>query len=499
MVSLQFLGNFLKITMGGNVYYLPRLTARFNTADDKFEVFTADYRMRLHLGAFSDMQYLDGADWMSFMDFADAETYFAQGIGILPASDYVAVKDENGDLISASNPFPVTMSLPIDGNGFFPTSENMYLFSWKNEFEWRRSIFWTQYITTGGSGIFSKNESAYILTSANTGVAATFTKRRFNGGKSGRLLVKNTFQCNRDTGAEYFVGFFDLDNYDSPVIDGTIRNGVCLVINDITMSIRIYNQGVIVKAIPQREWDDELNGTGASGLAIDFKKIVQIGIMMDSISVLGIEFFIYKAGKSYKFHCIDWEELNLSTPFVRTTALPPAFLIDSVGAAGELKIYETSVQSIGRFMDVGLPFTVASVAGSQILSGQTEVLLGIRLKSDSYNAEVLVEAFSVIVTSSGNAEFWLSLNPTYNGTVTWTDVPNTDLQKAENNNNIWTADTLKFAGAFISGRLDAAGFSEFSDLFLGKAASGRMDEIWVVCKSLSSNEVYQVSINGISK
>ena len=79
-------------------------------------------------------------------------------------------------------------------------------------------------------------------------------------------------------------------------------------------------------------------------------------------------------------------------------------------------------------------------------------------------------------------------------TVTWSNVPNSVVQVAENNNNVVTAEGIVVAKGSFSNNADSLNEAVNTALRIGKDLAGNLDELWLSVTALG-NETYYGTIN----
>lgn len=99
---------------------------------------------------------------------------------------------------------------------------------------------------------------------------------------------------------------------------------------------------------------------------------------------------------------------------------------------------------------------------------------------------------AINVEGNSDCRFSVCFNPIYSGSVTWVDLPDSNLQYAVNNNNIVSDKNIEFGTQFSPGAFrsaNAAGKTLENTLRPGRDLQGNLDEIWLVCEAIDSVEV----------
>jgi len=396
-------------------------------------------------------------------------------------------------------------SFSIDAFGRWRVSNPITLFDSKNIFDddglaasvENQPLFWDNAEISGGSTstAYEANESTQTISVAlNTaGVRARQTKMRFNyqPGKSHLAIV--TFNLESlDSGVTKCVGYFDE------------KNGIFLEGDGSSMSFvrRTYTSGSAVdNSVAQASWNiDTMDGSGTSGITLDFTTTQILFIDMEWLGVGRVRAGFVIDGKIYYAH----EFLNtnsLTIPYMQTPNLPIRYEIenDGTGAASTLNCICSTVISEGGSSDLGVTrYASTSTHVDADAAATTYAVVGIKLKSEYIGATINILSVSLIeVASSKDLEWVLYLNPTVAGTFTYADETNSAVQTAKGATaNTVTGGTRLSGGFFNSDRGGVAGNVNEgipSALTLGSTISGTVDEIVLCVKNLTgvtNSDVY---------
>ena len=122
------------------------------------------------------------------------------------------------------------------------------------------------------------------------------------------------------------------------------------------------------------------------------------------------------------------------------------------------------------------------------------VLLALRLKSTHLDITVLPEFMSMISETNDDFRWSLLMNPTYNGTLSWSDITNGACQYAAGATaNDITAQGIKMDAGYSQSATTVD--REFrSSLLIGSAIDGTPDELVLAVTPLSANADIQGSL-----
>jgi len=261
-------------------------------------------------------------------------------------------------------------------------------------------------VGTGG-GTSSKVCNNSITTITCTG-DSTFTNQSrkyvtYQPGKSFLVLTTAILNANTNTfGIKSRIGYFDDYNglyfeYDS---DGNVQCSVCL-----------RSEGSVVWNVDQTNWNiDPMNGTGPSGLNLQFDKAQIFVIDFEWLGVGRIRFGFYVYGKiQYCHEVTNMNELSMG-PFASNINLPlRCQLVGTVGGTGSLIQICGSIISEGGYTPIGKPFSVIRSNISGIASNVLTPIMFLRGGGVNFYHQIILPTVVSIASSSVNDIFILQL------------------------------------------------------------------------------------------
>lgn len=378
-------------------------------------------------------------------------------------------------------------SFSIDAFGRWRTSNPFTVFDSKqiiNEHEdlvWSNIEFGDDPSVGGTDYTFNTNLASTKISVLSNVIASRIrqTKRRFNyqPGKSQEILT--TFSSiTTSTGITKKVGYYD------------DKNGILLQNSEGTASIvrRTFTSGSAVdNVITQDNWNiDTMDGNGKSGVTLDFSKTQIFYIDLEWLGVGRVRVGFVIGGLIHYVHEF-LNTNNLTSVYMSTPNLPIRYEIsnDGNGEADDFECICSTVISEGGFDPTGILHTDGTketviVAAT---SGTYYPLLGIRLKSNSLGASVILEKIISIIDSNDGAYWELRFNPTVTGTFNYSDLNDSVVQTAIGTGaNTVEGGTAIDAGYIAStGKADQAPAKNALGLGqLGSDADGETDQI-VLC------------------
>ena len=340
--------------------------------------------------------------------------------------------------------------------------------------------------TETGGGTVTRNATKTqieLATTTTSGDVAIFQTRRsvqYNKGNAQEILYiakPNPLANRRER-----WGYFDENNGIFFEHDGT----------DARLVVRSNTSGSIVDTkFEQADWDDPLDGNGASGLTIDWTKQTVFKITFGWLSSRGIRFFIDIEG-TFVLVKTYYISNSLVVPFTQTANLPIRFEVENTGTTAQSQTSCFScfaVQSSGSSEQEGAVRDLNNF-GSVFSATTTETIMtGIRLNSNFLNSSLKPLAINAL-PASGNTFCIIRLR--YNPTLV-TDVWNTATG--------YTYDTLTSVASFTGGDVISSVVVPLAnarnvvnsikdlltDVYCGRDLNGTSDALVLTAQTSASN------------
>jgi hypothetical protein len=327
--------------------------------------------------------------------------------------------DGNGTIYGdADHPFTTTTSFndsaSLDAFGRLRVSQQHTLFD--SQFSHSTlPLFWESSTTAGGSATHDPYQSTMVLRVDGTNAASVIrqTKRYFTYQPGKSQLILMTFVLGAATAdVRKRIGYFDVSNGMFLEQDGS---GVGFVRRS-KLSVAAATDTLVVQA----DWNiDRMDGTGKSGINLDFTKAQILLIDMEWLGVGRARIGFVVNGIVYYAH--EFLHANvMSTVYMTTATLPLRYEITrtAIGAGNTdlLQICST-VSSEGGIQEKNLTFGYAMVAGRTV-STSPYPILSIRVNPTSLasdiNRETVIPIGLSVFTTDQPVAYWL----VYNGTLT---------------------------------------------------------------------------------
>lgn len=276
---------------------------------------------------------------------------------------------------------------------------------------------------------------------------------------------------NNTNGVISQVGYFDNYNglYFQYVADGTGTG---------TASINLKNNGIVSITQNQNNWNiDKMNGTGSSGIYLDFTKAQLFIIDFEWLGVGRIRFGFYIYGKIIYCH----EILNINSlslePYMSSSNLPIRYMIQSgVNQSGSMIQICSTVISEGGYNPVGRPFSISNTTGvaiNNIGAGEVIILMirGGNTSGNYYHQNIIPYAIDLVDVTNNNLLCYRirlykdGAEPT-TPSPTWLDVNtnNSIVQYSTTSSGFTTTNSIIVNQGFFSGK-GSIQFKNLSNVF----------------------------------
>ena len=305
-----------------------------------------------------------------------------------------------------------------------------------------QNFLWDTALDAGGNTLYAEESSSLKLsvsaTSGSYAIQQTKTRFHYQSGKS--QLLKITFDnFHSETGVTKRVGLM-LD-YQSTTITATApyipANGVYFESTPTGVYSVVMGNGFEYSRIEQADWLDPLDGTGKSGITIDFSKSQLAVIDFEWLGV-GTVRHGFQLDHNEIIYISKYTHANLNTGvYMKSANLPIRYEIRSDGSgAGYLTAICSEVESEGGQEELGKPSIAALDTDETIAFGpgsnnRRQLILALKFKDGHNGIEANIDKISTILESSGLYKWELILNPTIAGTVTYVDLTGTAFQIAK--------------------------------------------------------------------
>ena len=349
-------------------------------------------------------------------------------------------------------------------------------------------------INSGGATQIHSTANAQTAMSVAGGsdyaIAQTFERFNYLTGKTKRIILTCTnfgVQSNVVKRVGYFNG--------GVIAPYTSFDGIYLESDGTTINVCLAKLGV-VNSVSRASWDDPVDGTGASGLDINFDNYLIIRIEFLWLGGGSVRFQIETNDEIYTFHTFKNGAL-LTETYMQSPNQPIRYEIRSTGGSGLLNQICATVGNSGGNDNLGVERGYANFKNVQLSSTNNNYLAyAVRLKSTYLDVSISILDFFALFTTNDNFEYAILLNATYSTSLTYTPIPNSALEIATGNGSITVSGGIVLRSGFGSLRTVIDVVQE-NVLRLGSQIDGTQTEIAFYLRPLTGNARANSSFNWI--
>jgi hypothetical protein len=261
---------------------------------------------------------------------------------------------------------------------------------------------------------------------------------------------------------------------------------------------------------PQSAWNvDKMDGTGPSGININFNKTILFVIDYQWLAVGRIRFGFEVNGQLYYAH-YDAHDNELTAPYMTYPNQPARYEIRQTGlGSGLLRQICTTVMTEGGQENVGKEYNIED----GLVTAQDGVytpLLGLKLNPSSYNLVHIIKQVDLVNTGNKPAHWALFINPTITGgSLSFSSASNsTNMLYASGSGSLTVTEGVSgvkiaggYAGAGQVGQSAPTGSQEIPSSLarFGVGINGDTDVIVLAAKGLGGSTTLYGSVNLLEK
>ncbi len=288
------------------------------------------------------------------------------------------------------------------------------------------SLLFGELTATGGTATWQANKSCVdLVVTGSIGSRVVRQSRRYipyQPGKMQETLVTGVMQTALTPGVTTRIGLFD--NHSDKSVDAG-GDGVFFQHNGTIGSVvlRSYITGSQVDNIKtQPEWNiDKMDGTGPSGITLDWTKRQIFGFQLQWLGVGDVVCGVSINRRLVPVHIFQNPNQGDQYPYMRRATLPVRYEIENVNSASGATLRQIccTVNSYGGFNPRGKIFSVRRTALVSLANANETHAISLRLKT-GYNRKTLNPLqISALCTSGGYIYMRVYLYATLTG-ATWT-------------------------------------------------------------------------------
>lgn len=374
-------------------------------------------------------------------------------------------------------------------------------------------LFWDdqEVSGTGTSSTYSKPyaRTRIGVTNVTAGKRIRQTFRRFDYQPGKSQLVIETFVMSACTGDSYIeVGQHDDNNgiFMKKDVNG-VYVGIRSSVTGSPVDNLVHQNTAIYSTDATSTWNiDKMDGTGASGLTIDWTKNVIFFFDYEWLGVGTVALGVFINRKPYYIHYFNHSNLTEQV-YMSTPNNPLRYLVSNggTGNAATLDHICSTVITEGGRQETGIKKGIVrdALAVGLTTGNNTNLypLIGIRLKTANLGSLIEVLHAHIMATSTADYAWQIVLNPTVAGTApTWIGKTNSGIEYCfPTGSTTLTDNTGEVLDCGLgSDSNQSKGGTETntqSDLKLGAKIDGTPDEIYLAVRSIAAGiEVYYATL-----
>lgn len=351
-------------------------------------------------------------------------------------------------------------------------------------------IYWSSAVSGAGSSVDTTNSAnsseISLIVGGNAGDYVYRQSRQravYQLGKS--HLFMSTGVLEPKANVRQRIGFFDTKNGIFFEHDGTQMNIV----------VRTNTTGSVSESrYPQSTWNvDTMDGTGNSGITLDYTKAQIFLVDMEWLGVGRIRCGFVVDGKMYYVHFINNANV-ISSTYMGHAALPVRYEIENTGTTNEttqLKSICSTVLSEGGQQVEGLAFQEDTGTDPiTVPTDQSIPLISLRINPDYLNSNISLVSTQILNTTNSYINYKVIYNANLTG-ASWTN--SEDFAQIDTSATAWSGGK-SVDGGYAANRAASTLNELRSRLSLGFDINDVPDTLTLVAQSISGNASVYASV-----
>jgi len=367
-------------------------------------------------------------------------------------SKYAVLTYDTGSANNNVNGNPFGDNGSVDAFGRLRVSNPKTLFDAKQLVD-KLPQFFDEVISGTATSTFVPGDSLTIMrTSASNDYVIRQTSVHFNYQPGKSLLANFTGVFEPEVNVIKRIGLFQgLSTAPYTPSDGIFIESVDGPNGYIAFKVLKTAGTPLSLSAAQPDWNiDRLDGTGASGFALDFRYAQLMVIDYEWLGVGRVRCGFYVNGRPV--YCHTFSNYNsLSAPFMTSGNQPVRYEIRQTGAgSGYLKHICSSVMSEGGEQYIGTSLTAEMSSAVAVVDTAYRPLLAIRLNPTSHDLALVVKNMHVLNVGVNDGIFKAVFNPTITGgSLNFRNLPYTSrVQFAEGSASLGLSGGFDFASNY---------------------------------------------------
>jgi hypothetical protein len=273
---------------------------------------------------------------------------------------------------------------------------------------------WDEEMLDGESTFVYEDSLMVLSTSASGGYVIRQTPVHFNYQPGKSLLVNMTGLLTPADGIIKRMGMFQ----SLSAAPFEPADGVYFEMNGTVPQFVIKKTSGTGSTItaPQSAWNiDRLNGTGSSGIVIDFNKSQILVLDYEWLGIGRVRFGFVIGGKIYYAHAVSFINA-LEAPYMRSPNQPVRYEIRQIGdTPGSMKQICSSVMVEGGEDNIGSAIAIDPNNNVTGIDTSYRPILMVRLKPTAHDTVVKLLQVDVFNTGNNDAQYKIVVDPVITG------------------------------------------------------------------------------------
>lgn len=373
---------------------------------------------------------------------------------------------ENINLSVTSNA-DLNQGAQIDAGGRLRTSQLNTLLDIKQTND-NQPLLYDRVNIGSATQVYSKSFGGVTMSVSGNGDAAIVQSKQwatYFSGKSQFMEITFSDFANQ-TNVTKRAGYFS-SNTSSPYDSN--KDGIWFEADGTDYRLRIQKNGTDILNVAQSSWNlDTASWFDASKFNVFVVQFLYLG-------GTAVKLGFINEGLITWVHQYSHAGLIANT-FIESPNQPVRYEIRSTGGAGSFKQICAQVSSEGSRGEVGIPESLTVTNFSANSANTSYLVQAFRLKSAYRNITVELQKLDLLATTNDSFRYILSINPVYNGSLTFNDVDDSAIQSATGGTaNTVNGDFGKFIDIGFVTKNSSATFSLDSKLNIGTKIDGTAD------------------------
>ena len=346
-------------------------------------------------------------------------------------------------------------------------------------------------IPVGTYPAHSPNTSCTVMsvTAGQTCIEQTTYHAPYQPGKPFRILMTGILSDILDISITARLGYFDDTINKNPALSLQMGNGIFFELSNgiVYIFIRTYTSGSQTNYIKvaQSAWNvDKLDGTGPSGITIDWTKCQLFVMEFLWLGVGSIRYGTFVNNKFIICHIVN-NTNQLLNVYMSEANLPIRQEISSAigGVAANAKIICWSVSSEGKYNPRGQEFKVSTLLTPKQINHTTWVpVIVLRKKTTHSQITINPLSYKLGVTTNADIAIMIIKNPTTLTGASWISGPIGTAHEYDISATAYTGGTILHTDWFTDTSDEM--FSEFENkvIYLGSKLNGETESLLIVAR-----------------